>query len=60
MTFGGKGTKICWEGVYWGGIFQGRGGGMSELLAGGIGRDSLSIPSCYIPFDLKFYVDYEC
>ena len=43
-----------------GGIFQGRGGGMSELLAGGIGRDSLSIPSCYIPFDLKFYVDYEC
>ena len=61
MTFGGKGTKICWEGVYWGGgFFRGGGGGMSELLAGGIGRDSLSIPSCYIPFDLKFYVDYEC
>ena len=60
MTFGGKGTKICWEGVYWGGDFSGEGGGMSELLAGGIGRDSLSIPSCYIPFDLKFYVDYEC
>ena len=33
---------------------------MSELLDGEIGRDSLSIPSCYIPFDLKFYVDYEC
>ena len=63
MTFGGKGTKICWEGVYWGGgdfSGEGGGGGMSELLAGGIGRDSLSIPSCYIPFDLKFYVDYEC
>ena len=59
MTFDGKGIKICWEGVYWGGNFSGE-GGTSELLAGEIGRDSLSIPSCYIPFDLKFYVDYEC
>ena len=54
-----EGNKNLLGGSLLGGNFSGE-GGMSELLAGEIGRDSLSIPSCYIPFDLKFYVDYEC
>ena len=35
MTFGGKGTKICWEGVYWGGDFSGVGGGFFRGGGGG-------------------------